>query len=165
VGAVVSADLSSDPEFVDYVAHENQLLRNRGATIVPLYSTGLDWLASLPDLIRDHRLDALNVGGSVEVRRRFDAVSRALQTLGVPHIYSNVWMVEHGGAFAAQPAAFDIARTGAEYISRIAHGVSPGDIPVQINRAYDIAVHTERIKEFKGCDPRRIAKIATSFFP
>jgi len=165
VGAVVNADLSTDREFIDYIAHENQSLLGRGAVIIPLYTNGLDWLASLPKLIRDNRLDALNIGVSIEVRRRFGEVAGVLQALGIPHIYGYVAMVQRGGAFAAQPAAFDVARTGAEYISRIAHGVSPADIPVQINRAYDIAVNTQRIKDFKGCDPRRIAKIANSFFP
>jgi ABC-type uncharacterized transport system substrate-binding protein len=165
VGVVVNADLSADGEFVDYIAHENESLRSRGSVIIPLYSNGLDWLASLPKLIRDNRLDALNIGGSSEVRRRFGELASVLQTVGIPHIYSSVSMVELGGGFAAQPARFDVARTGAEYISRIAHGTSPGEIPVQINRAYDIAVHTEHIRDFKGCDPRRIAKIANLFYP
>jgi hypothetical protein len=88
-----------------------------------------------------------------------------LKQLGIPHLYNLVTMVERGGALAAQPARFNIARTGAEFISRIAHGEPAGDIPVQISRAYDIVLHTERIRDFRGCDPRRIAKIANRFLP
>ena len=165
IGTVVSAELRNDGQFLDFLATENDRLRANDAVLVPLYMHDLDLLPSLPAIIATSRLDALIVGVPVSVRERFSEVISAMRSLGIPHIYPFVSAVERGGALAAQPAPYDIAKTGAEYISRIAHGEKAGDIPVQIRRNYDIAVHTERIKDFKGCDPRRIAKIATRFFP
>src|SRR5207237_6793657 len=104
---------------------------------------------------RSHRIDALIISYTTDIRDRFDEVRSALQSLGIPHIYNLVNAVEQGGALGAQPGGFDIGKTGAEYISRIAHGEAPAEIPVQLSRSYDIAVHTERIQDFRGCDPRR----------
>jgi ABC-type uncharacterized transport system substrate-binding protein len=165
VGAIISADLRNDEQFLEFLSAENDRLRVNGALLVPLYMQDLDLLPSLPAIIETSRLDALIVGIPVSVRERFGEVTSAMQSLRIPHIYPFVSAVEHGGALAAQPSPYDIAKTGAEYISRIAHGEKAGEIPVQIRRTYDIAVHTERIKDFKGCDPRRIARIATRFFP
>jgi putative ABC transport system substrate-binding protein len=165
IGNLIGIESKTDDVFIDFLNHENERLRGRDAVIVPLYMRGLDLLESLPEVIRAERLDALVVSVSIQVRDRIDEVSAAMHALGIPHIYSVTGLVEQGAALGAQPANFDIAKTAAEYISRIAHGEAAAEIPIQISRAYDIAMHTERIKDFKGCDPRRIAKIATRFFP
>jgi ABC-type uncharacterized transport system substrate-binding protein len=165
IGALVSAELGGDETFLEYLASENERLRHSRAVLVPFFMRDLELLSSLPGLIRTERLDALIVGVPPSWRGQFDKVTAAMRALGIPHIYPYVSAVEQGGALAAQPAPYDVAKTGAEYIARIAHGEKAGEIPVQIRRAYDIAVHTERIRDFKGCDPRRIAKIATRFYP
>ena len=165
IGFTASADLRTDPDFIEFVAVANDQLRLRGAVIVPVFTTGIEIFPALPSIVREQQFDALFISLPPDVRQHFNQIVATLRELRIPHIYSLVSAVERGGAFAAQPAPYDIARTGAEYISRIAHGEPPGQIPVQIRRAYDIAVHTERISDFRGCDPRRIAKIATRFYP
>jgi putative ABC transport system substrate-binding protein len=165
VGAPVDAELSSDPVFLENLAQENHLLEARGAIVIPLYVSAQDIISALPAEIDRQKLDALDIGYSIAVRTRFNELKSLLRRLRIPHIYNQVTAVERGGALAAQAARFNIAKTGAEYISRIAHGEPAGDIPVQVSRAYEIVLDTERIKDFRDCDPRRIAKLATGFSP
>jgi putative ABC transport system substrate-binding protein len=164
VAFVVNAALVSNTVFLEYMDRESRLLRKSGIAVMPLY-LGVDQFSLLPALIRDNHLDALDIAYTPEVRDHLAEIKALLGSLGIPHVYTHAQAVQNGGAFAAQPAAFDFVKTGAEYIVRIAHGEKAGDIPIQISRAYDIVINTERIQNFKGCDARRIARIATRFYP
>ena len=163
VGMVITSDCL-EFSFLEFLDRESRLLRKSGIAVMPLY-LGVDQFSSLPALIRDNNLDALAITYDLNVRDRFSEVRAIVEPLGIPHVYNQAQAVQNGGAFAAQPAAFDFVKTGAEYIVRIAHGEKAGDIPIQISRAYDIVINTERIQDFKGCDARRIARIATRFYP
>jgi putative tryptophan/tyrosine transport system substrate-binding protein len=164
VGMVTGSPAISDLVFHKYLDRESKLLRNSGIAVMPLY-IDVDQFSLLPALIRDNNLDALDVVYSLDVRDHFSEVKAILASLGIPHVFNQAQAVHDGGAFAAQPAAFDFVKTGAEYVVRIAHGEKAGDIPIQISRAYDIVINTERIQDFKGCDARRIARVATRFYP
>jgi ABC-type uncharacterized transport system substrate-binding protein len=164
VGMVTTTATASDPVFLEFLDRESRLLRKGGIAVMPLY-LDVERFSSLPDLIHTNNLDALDILYTLDVRDHFPEVKSILASLGIPHVYNKEHAVQSGGAFAAQPAAFDFVKTGAEYIIRIAHGEKAGDIPIQISRAYDIVVNTERIQDFKGCDARRIARIATRFYP
>jgi ABC-type uncharacterized transport system substrate-binding protein len=165
VGYLAETSLSSDSVFLNDLEAENDRLKPNGAVAIPIYSNGIDILPEFPRIVRDLHLDAIDIGVSPAVANGIEALEAALAALGLPHIYSRLTVMSDGGALAAQPVPYDVARMGAEYIARIADGESPADIPVQISRAYDIGVNIGRIKAFHGCDPRRIARIATRFYP
>ena len=164
VGVVAGVDSASDVVFLDNLAKENNKMRRRGMVAVPLYLR-IDEFPKLPALILENNLDALAIVFNLDVKTNFLQVRAVVEALHIPHIHSDVRAVQDGGAFAAQPVGFDFVKSGAEYIARIARGEKPGDIPIQISRAYDIVVNTDLIQKFKGCDPRRIARIATKFYP
>ena len=164
VGVINVPSAEGRIDFVEYIAHEDALLRVSGSRVVSLF-IGSGRLELLPELVRKHRIDALDIVYNLDVRDHLPQVLSALASLGLPYVFNRVQPVEQGAALGTQPAAFDFARTGAEYIVRIANGEKPGEIPIQISRAYDIAVNSARIQGFRGCDPRRIARITTRFLP
>ncbi len=164
VGFVANPAFVSSTVFLEYMDRESRLLRKSGIAVMPLY-LGVDQFSALPALIGANHLDALDIPYTLDVRDHLSEIKAIVASLGIPHVYNLAQAVQNGGAFAVQPAAFDFVKTGAEYIVRIAHGEKAGDIPIQISRAYDIVINTERIQDFKGCDARRIARIATRFYP
>jgi putative ABC transport system substrate-binding protein len=165
VGYLADEAQQHDEVFLEDLRAENERLAPNGAVVIPLYSKGSDIVAELPRIVRERGLDALDIGVSPAVLNGIAGLEAALEALRLPHVYSRLTVMSQGGALAAQPVPYDVARMGAEYIARIAQGESPSEIPVQISRAYDIGVNVGRIKSFAGCDPRRVARIATRFYP
>jgi ABC-type uncharacterized transport system substrate-binding protein len=87
VGALIGSDLSGDPDFVRYLAHENELLRGSGATIIPIYSV-LDAKA-LQRIVRENSLDALSINATADVRT--ESTNSAQCSSNSAFLISTIW--------------------------------------------------------------------------
>ena len=73
-------------------------------------------------------------------------VAEASAKKGMPTMFPDLFMIDHGGLASYAPSDYSLGRQAARIVDKIIRGVKPADIPVEVNNDIEFAVNLKTAK-------------------
>lgn len=142
IGRVAVLGNETDPFMKPYLAQIEQSARRVGLEVEPFPIRPSTPQAPVFDIMREKRVGALLVQGSISRKETVDlAIEHRLPSLG-----SGLAWPKAGGLMSYSANLPEIYREVAEYVDKVLKGRKPADLPVSLPTKFDLVVNMKTAK-------------------